>query len=327
MAIPKVPNDIKEKIEAFATSKGVDIGELRTKFGEIYDTDEICQGIENPEARMRTAMGTLLSGYTSGGGKGVPVIVRIVSKSSFRRVGTDQRKVADVYCMLQEFDEEGESLLPGVDYSDVTLWQDATDLLDSIIEGSIYQINLIKDAEDKQPEWGVGFHTGSPEVRFEEVNAEMETFIDFYKRVIEPMEIDVTLDQVDMYISDYNTDIRRIYGTVMRAEKGNDNQTGKPYAVYNIIDATSNEEFTVWCSQEQMKYGRGSDLYFVGTVIKSKKGDVYMNAHIVLPVSASSITPLRLKPKPVKQDQQEEADLGEPEPERDPNAEDDGVKF
>lgn len=307
----KVPDDIKKKMEIYCKETETDLDELKGKFQEIYKTHENCVAVENEEVRMRIAGGVLFGGLTATGGKGVPIVIKVVSKSATRRVGADDKKVADIYAFTKEMDEDGEAVLPDMKYANLTFWQDAVATLDDVKEEGIYKLNMVPD--DPQPEWGASYHTGSPDTKFEKVDVAFPALREFFDDEIVPLEAEVPLSQIDMHISDNTLDLRVIKATVVRADKGNDKKNGKPYAVFDVIDDTLlTEKFTVWCTPSQLIGGVGSIIYIIGHVVQSKKGGgAFMNAHFVLPFSKTSLTPLRLVPKPVKPKSAEE------EPERD----------
>jgi len=276
----KPPTDIIESLKAFAEQKEIPFDEVKTRFKEIYDTDEIAQTIEDHEQRCMYAHGQLLAIMTTAGGQNV--IIRVASKFYPREWKTtegEKRKVSDMYGALFTFGEEG-NVNPDPEFGAVALWGDAADLVNDVEEGELYQVQLVKT--NKQPEWGATYQTGRDDTRFEKIDSKLLTNDEYYEKYIKPLDIDIDLNQIDMYISESNTDLRRVTGTVVRVDKGNNAKTGRPYGLFHIIDKTTTEQFTIWCSQRFITNGIGSLITATGNIAKSKKDDsVFMNAYFV----------------------------------------------
>ena len=308
----KIPDDIKANIENIAETKKVPLDQLKKELMELYDSDEIAVSMPNEMARLRSAFGTLLSKYFKSGGGGQTIVIRVVCKFPQRTVGVKQSKISDVIGMVMEMDDQG-NVIPEVDYSCIACWGDSSLAPQSVVKGKIYQVKVAKDK--KQPDWGKTFSAYDKGTSFEEVEIEgMPTIEQFYKDSIDTLDIDVALSEIDMHESKFNTDLRRVKGTIADARKGNDKKTGAPYYTYDVWDRNPNQTFTIWTTEEQFIGGVGSVLRWTGIVGKAGGS---MNAHFTDTTGPGSLVPLKLRPKPVAKEEQAVAQ----EPERNEEAE------
>ena len=302
----KVPEDIKAKIKNLSEKFDVSMDELKARFKEILNEDETIASMDvEMEVKMRVAVATLISEYVKSTGQGVDFAIRAISKSNIRKTKTN-RTVADVYAIVKEMGDEVED--EEIGYATITMWDDAVNDLPKIQPNEMYKATLGKKkapfgfllSSNDQSNFSKSNGLDLPELKeffkeniFDDTGMSEEEINDYED------DMKILIPKADLHVADpkNNNDIRVIKAMVIRPRKGQD-VNGKEWASYGITDKHSIEEFTAWCSPDMMKYGIGSECYFVGNISKRKSdGSLSMNTHFIIP--AGKITPLRIEAKPV----------------------------
>ncbi len=317
----KPPQDVIKKIKGLAKLKEIPYEDLKADFLAILKEDKDVSGMKEGEAKFRMAVGLLMKKNIVTRGKGSDFIIRIASWTKWRKAG--DAKVADMYGVVYEFDTEGDEpvVIEEPKYAVITLWDEAIDQVQKLQPGKVYRTNFTM--AKNQPDFGLLLSTNSTKYTPVE-DSNIPTITKFFEEHIKPItDRNFNTANADLKLSENFTDedgkevdytngidIRYFKGTVMTPYKGISKKDKQEYASYSVYDSVTVEEITVWVPVSQMKYGTGSDCYFIGSLMKGDDGSIFMNGQFVIPIAA---TPLILESKAVSANAQAEASLdGQP---------------
>ena len=148
---------------------------------------------------------------------------------------------------------------------------------------------------------------------------------EFYKKEIEPTDINITLGEMDLNKSETSTDIKVLTGTVIEAEVA-ESTDGHQYGRYNIMDESNvGENFAIFVAPEDVCWMQGSVLKFGGTIsIDEKTGKVRWNNQFIIPTPIAMPKEISIKPVTEKKETVD-IDLDDDDSTSAASEEDDGV--
>jgi hypothetical protein len=299
----KVPKDIQEGITKLSEVANVPVESLMKRLKEIIQTDETIQSMENEDFKIRYAW-TILYREFSLSGKTEEFKLTPLSKPRSReaKVKGDLTWVGDMAALVKKVskDENGKIIEGDWKYAAGTFWRDGAKNIEKLVVGKLYQTQLIAT----ENAWGLSIT--SDRAGFIELKEKVPSIEEFYNTEIKPKNLSISIGEMDLNKSEYNTNIKVFEATVIDAVIGE--KDGREYGRYLVMDnSTIGSNFAVFVSPDDVVWEQGSILIFGGTIsIDDKSGQIRWNNHFIMPTELSMKREMI-----VKKTAPEEVDLGD----------------
>jgi len=280
----EIPDDLKARLKKLSEASNIKPATLMKKLREIFDTDEKIKVMEKEEFKIRYAVARLLKEQVSTG-QTTDFYVKPLLHFNYREINTDAKYVGDFSCLLKKIvkDENGKIVEGETEFGAGTLWRDAAKQLEKLEKGKIYKASFIAE----KTSWG--WSLGGNNAGFVEVDGiEFPALDEFYKKEIEPMNVDTVLSDLDMETSQTPTDIKVLNVRIIDSDiRERPNKT--EYGYYDINDDSfiGNEKGVqgqrLFLDPRDVEYEMGCDIK-VGVNIAVRNDKVQLTPYFILPV-------------------------------------------
>jgi len=280
----------RTKIERIASEMGVEVDKILLKYEELYNSAPIST-ISDPKLRQAEATRalrgqTLRQRASLAGAKACHISV--LSKSSprsFKSRSGNNIKIATAVALVSIGDKRI--------CAPVGFWNEDVDGIKKVEVGVTYKTKMIIRRPKKGQLIGSAACSGLLKVEYEKVDefnpAElvMKCIDNKWIKVIKSTELDVKLGHFGV-----------LDATVIRYYSGEDEETGRRYANYTVVDEYMTEAMveesggiTCWLNNpDDLMYGIDSHIFMFGQVQKARSGDVNFRVDGIVPVLSFPLT-------------------------------------
>jgi len=317
-----IPEDIQKRIKELSKKTEIPVKSLMARLKEIITTNETAKTMEDVDFKIRFAAAILTKEHSMSG-KTTDCIIQPIITPRAREVTIKGEKtyVGDLTALVQVLtkSEDDKTTKGPVTYASGTFWREGAQNIESLEPGKTYKASL----RITENSWGITI--SSDNAGFVETKDKMMGLKEFYKKEIEPTDINITLGEMDLNKSETSTDIKVLTGTVIEAEVA-ESTDGHQYGRYNIMDESNvGENFAIFVAPEDVCWMQGSVLKFGGTIsIDEKTGKVRWNNQFIIPTPIAMPKEISIKPVTEKKETVD-IDLDDDDSTSAASEEDDGV--
>lgn len=286
-----IPKDIQDNLKKLSDVSKVPLKSLVDRLKEIMETDENIKAMQKDEFKIRFAWTALAKEMTTTGNEYLimPICYPQVREMTIKGENTH---VGNIAGLVQEItkEEDGEKLGP-IQYASGTLWREAAKNMEGLEVGKVYKASFLP----KENSWGITISSNN--TGFIGVDKNMKDFEEFFKEEIEPQAPYVTLADIDLNESEFNTDIKLVRATIMEAEV-EERDDGSEYGYYDLADDTivGRKLQRVFLHPKDVKYMQGSIVILGGIIQKDKKDVFRWNHQFQVPTDVAEKKEFKVKP-------------------------------
>jgi len=286
-----IPKDIQDNLKKLSNVSKVPLKSLVDRLKKIMETDENIKAMQKEEFKIRFAYAALAKEMTTTGNEYLimPICYPQVREMTIKGENTH---VGNIAGLVQEITkgEDGEQLGP-IQYASGTLWREAAKNMEGLEVGKVYKASFLP----KDNSWGLTISSNN--TGFIGVDQKMKGFEEFFKEEIEPQAPYVTLADIDLNESEFNTDIKLVRATIMEAEV-EERDDGSEYGYYDLADDTivGRKLQRVFLHTKDVKYMQGSIVILGGIIQKDKKDVFRWNHQFQVPTDVAEKKEFKVKP-------------------------------
>jgi len=286
-----IPKDIQDNLKKLSNMSKVPLKSLVDRLKKIMETDENIKAMQKEEFKIRFAYAALAKEMTTTGNEYLimPICYPQVREMTIKGENTH---VGNIAGLVQEITkgEDGEQLGP-IQYASGTLWREAAKNMEGLEVGKVYKASFLP----KDNSWGLTISSNN--TGFIDVDQKMKGFEKFFKEEIEPQAPYVTLADIDLNESEFNTDIKLVRATIMEAEV-EERDDGSEYGYYDLADDTivGRKLQRVFLHPKDVKYMQGSIVILGGIIQKDKKDVFRWNHQFQVPTDVAEKKEFKVKP-------------------------------
>ncbi len=292
-----ISKDIQSGLNALSEAHKIPVKSLVKRLKEIMETNENIRAMEKEEFKIRFAYAALGKEMTT---TGKEFLIMPICYPRAREINVKGEKtyVGEITGLIQEIVKSEDSDKFGkIQYASGTLWRDAAKNMENLEIGKVYKASFM--TTDKS--WGTII--ASNNTGFVGVDYKMKDFGEFFNSEIKPQSPYITLSDIDMNESEFDTDVKLARVTIMESDV-KERDDGSEYGYYDISDDTTvgRKIIRVFLHPKDVKYMQGSDV-ILGGIIKKDKKEVYRwNHQFQIPTGMSEKKEFKVKPVTAQED-------------------------